>query len=158
MLEMATEGLPVARVRSMNEVASESIARVRFDMLLMTSFACAALLLAGLGVYGLMAYSVRQRTHEIGIRIALGADPRRVRRMILAQGLRLSVLGIAVGLAMAFSLVRLLAAFVYGVTSHDPTVFIGASLILVIITLAAVWLPSLRACSIDPTIALRTGA
>ena len=154
--EAATGGLPLARVRSMTEVAAESIARVRFDMLLLTSFACASVLLAALGVYGLMAYSVRQRTQEIGIRIALGASPRRMRNMILMRGLGLSAAGIALGLAMAFSLARLLAGFVYGVTPHDPLVFLAAPLALIAVTLAGVWLPSARACDIDPTIALRT--
>ncbi len=103
-----------------------------------------------------MAYSVRQRTQEIGIRIALGADPLRVRTLIFRQGLALGAAGIALGLLAAFWLSRLLAGVLFGVTSHDPLVFSAASLVLTVITIAAVWLPSGRACAIDPIIALRT--
>ena len=154
-LQMASGGLPSARVRSMDDVVGESIARARFDMWLMTIFGGCALLLAAIGVYGLMAYSVQQRTPEIGIRMALGADARAVRRMVLAQGMTLAAGGIAIGLASAFALARLLAGFLYGVPPRDPAVFAAVPLILIVVALFAVWLPALHATRISPMIALR---
>ena len=154
-LQLASGGLPSARVRSMDDVVGESIARARFDMWLMTIFGGCALLLAAIGVYGLMAYSVQQRTPEIGIRMALGADARAVRRMVLAQGMTLAAGGIAIGLASAFALARLLAGFLFGVTPRDPTVFAAVPLILIIVALFAAWLPALHATRISPMTALR---
>jgi ABC-type antimicrobial peptide transport system permease subunit len=124
-------------------------------MLLMTSFGCAALLLAAIGIYGLMAYSVQQRTQEIGIRLALGAGPADVRRMVIFHGMRLTAAGVTVGLAAAFGLTRLLAALLFGVKASDPPVFIGVAAALSVISLLAVWLPARRATRIDPISALR---
>jgi putative ABC transport system permease protein len=154
-LQLASGGLPSARVRSMDDVIGESIARARFDMWLMTIFGGCALLLAAIGVYGLIAYSVQQRTPEIGIRMALGADARAVRRMVLAQGMTLALGGIAIGLASAFALARLLAGFLFGVAPRDPAVFAAVPLILIGVALLAVWLPALHATRISPMIALR---
>ena len=154
-LSRASGGLPVARVRSMDDVVSESIARARFDMWLMTIFGCLALLLAAIGVYSSIAYAVQQRTAEIGIRMALGADSRAVRRMVLGQGMSLAMAGIALGLASAFGLARLLAGFLFGVTARDPAVFIAVPLILSGVALIAVWLPARHATRITPMIALR---
>jgi predicted permease len=154
-LQLASGGLPSARVRSMDDVVGESIARARFDMWLMTIFGGCALLLAAIGVYGLIAYSVQQRTPEIGIRMALGADARAVRRMVLAQGMTLAMGGIAIGLASAFALARLLAGFLFGVAPRDPAVFAAVPLILIGVALLAVWLPALHATRISPMIALR---
>ena len=154
-LSRASGGLPVARVRSMDDVVSESIARARFDMWLMTIFGCLALLLAAIGVYSSIAYAVQQRTAEIGIRMALGADSRAVRRMVLGQGMSLAMAGIALGLASAFGLARLLAGFLFGVTARDPAVFIAVPLILSGVALIAVWLPARHATRISPMIALR---
>jgi predicted permease len=154
-LSRASGGLPVARVRSMDDVVSESIARARFDMWLMTIFGCLALLLAAIGVYSSIAYAVQQRTAEIGIRMALGADSRAVRRMVLGQGMSLAMAGIALGLASAFGLARLLAGFLFGVTPRDPAVFIAVPLILSGVALIAVWLPARHATRISPMIALR---
>jgi predicted permease len=155
-LRRASGGLPVARVRSMDDVVAESIARARFDMWLMTIFGCCALLLAAIGVYGLIAYSVQQRTAEIGIRMALGADSRAVRRMVLGQGMSLAMAGIALGLASAFGLARLLAGFLFGVTPRDPAVFIAVPLVLSSVALVAVWLPARHATRISPMTALRS--
>src|ERR1700733_12727556 len=105
-------------VLSMDQVVSVSTARQRFNMLLMTVFGCAALLLAAIGIYGLMAYSVEQRTHEIGIRLALGADPSRVRNMVVLQGMHLAIVGVVVGIAAAFGLARFIASFLFGVKTH----------------------------------------
>jgi putative ABC transport system permease protein len=148
-------GLPVSDVRSMADVRSRSVSRQRFNMLLMAVFGGAALLLAAIGIYGLMAYSVEQRTQEIGIRLALGADTSSVRRMILVQGMRLAMIGVVIGLASAFGLARLIATLLYGVTARDPVVFVLVPTVLTVVALIGVWLPARRAVGVDPVIALR---
>ena len=148
-------GLPVSDVRSMEDVVSRSISRQRFNMLLMTVFGASALLLAAIGIYGLMAYSVEQRTQEIGIRLALGASIADVRRMVIAQGMRLAIVGVAVGLACAFGLARVVASLLYGVTPRDPLVFSATPIVLAIIAFIGVWLPARRAVAVDPVSALR---
>ena len=148
-------GLPVSDIRSMTDVVSKSISRQRFNMLLMTVFGCSALLLAAIGIYGLMAYSVAQRTQEIGIRLALGADGGRVRNMVIYQGLRLALIGVAIGLASAFGLARLVASLLFGVKAWDPLVFASVPIVLALIALVAVWLPAVRASRVDPIVALR---
>ncbi|MGE5358362.1 MAG: FtsX-like permease family protein, partial [Bacteroidales bacterium] len=153
-LRQAT-GLPVSDVRSMEQVVSVSTSRERFNMWLMTVFGCAALLLASIGIYGLMAYSVEQRTQEIGIRLALGAQGTDVRGMVVRQGMRLALAGVVAGIAAAFALSRLMTAFLFAVTPRDPLVFVGAPLLLGAVALFAVWLPARRASRIDPLIALR---
>jgi putative ABC transport system permease protein len=154
-LEQASGGLPVANVRSMDEVVSESTARADFNMTLLTLFAAAALLLAVIGIYGLMAYSVRQRTREIGIRLALGAESHDVRNMVVAEGMRLAMFGLAIGIAAAFGLTRLLQSFLFGVQAWDPLVFVTVPVILGVAALGAVWFPALRAAGTDPADALR---
>jgi predicted permease len=153
-LRQAT-GLPVTDVRSMVDVVSRSTARQRFNMWLMTVFGVCALLLAAIGIYGLMAYSVEQRTQEIGIRLALGADVASVKRMIVRHGMILTVVGIIVGLASAFGLARLMQSMLFGVTARDPLVFAGVPLVLVFVAFVAVWLPARRASRVDPMVALR---
>jgi predicted permease len=153
-LRQAT-GLPVAEVRSMAEVVSRSTSRERFNMWLMTVFGFSALLLAAIGIYGLMAYSVEQRTQEIGIRLALGAQASQVKNMVVVQGMRLAVAGVAIGLAASFGLSRLIASFLFSVGARDPMIFAGVPLVLTAIALVAVWLPARRASKVDPMIALR---
>ncbi|HEY3456715.1 MAG TPA: FtsX-like permease family protein, partial [Bryobacteraceae bacterium] len=148
-------GLPVTDVRTMAEVISRSTSRQRFNMLLMSVFAGSALLLAVIGVYGLMAYSVQQRTQEIGIRMALGAQMRDVRKMVLFQGMRFALLGVVVGTAGAFGLVRFLKSFLFGVQASDPAVFVAVPIILSLTALGAVWIPALRATRVDPVASLR---
>jgi putative ABC transport system permease protein len=148
-------GLPVSSVRSMEDVVSRSISRQRFNMLLMTVFGASALLLAAIGIYGLMAYAVEQRTQEIGIRLALGANASDVRRMIVRQGMWLAAIGIAIGLASAFGLARVIANLLYGVTSRDPVVFASVAILLGSVSLIGVWLPTRSAVRVDPVIALR---
>ena len=148
-------GLPVADVRTMDEVISRSTSRTRFNMLLMTVFGIAALFLAAIGIYGLMAYSVQQRTQEIGIRLALGAGSGQVRRMVVLQGMQLALVGVAVGVGGAFGLTRLIGAFLFGVKERDPLVFLAVAAALAIVSLLAVSLPARRATRIDPVIALR---
>ena len=153
-LRQAT-GLPVAQVRSMEEVVSLSTSRQRFNMWLMTIFGCSALLLAAIGIYGLMAYSVEQRTQEIGIRLALGAQASQVKNMVVRQGMLLAVVGVALGLGGAFLLARFIATFLFGVDKWDPLVFAGVPAILTLVALIAVWLPARRASQVDPIVALR---
>jgi ABC-type antimicrobial peptide transport system permease subunit len=139
----------------MEEVVSRSISRQRFNVLLMTVFGASALLLAAIGIYGLMAYSVAQRTQEIGIRIALGAEAQQVRRMVVVQGMRLAIVGVVLGLGAAWGLTRLMASFLYEVKATDPAVFIVMPLVLTIVSLIAVWLPARRASTVNPLTALR---
>ena len=148
-------GLPVSDVRSMDEVVTRSTSRERFNMLLMSVFGGSALLLAAIGIYGLMAYSVEQRTQEIGIRIALGAEVGQVRGMIVKQGMLLAVIGIVIGVGGAFGLSRFIESFLYSVTPRDLGVFIGAPLLLGAIAFMATWIPALRASRVDPVDALR---
>ena len=153
-LRLAT-GLPVSDVRTMDEVVSRSTARQRFNTLLMTVFGAAALLLAAIGVYGQMAYSVEQRTREIGVRLALGAETGRVWWMIVLQGLRLVAAGVVIGVAAAWGLTRLIASFLFGVEASDPATFLAVPIVLTAVALAAVAVPARRACRIDPVLALR---
>jgi len=148
-------GLPVSNVRSMAEVVSLSTSRQRFNMWLMTVFGAAALLLAAIGIYGLMAYSVAQRTQEIGIRLALGAETNQVRNMVVGQGLRLALVGLAIGLSAALALSRFLGTFVFGVSVRDPAVFSVVPAVLAAVAFLAVWLPARRASRVDPNLALR---
>jgi putative ABC transport system permease protein len=154
-LRDASGGLPVARIKSMDEIVVQSTARSDFNMLLLTVFGCAALLLAAIGVYGLMSYSVEQRTQEIGIRLALGAEVSQVRNMVIAQGMSLASAGVAIGTVAALALSRLIETLLFGVTARDPAVFVVIPAVLAIVALIAVWLPALRATRIDPIDALR---
>jgi putative ABC transport system permease protein len=154
-LRQASGGLPVAPPRSMDDVIVSSTARSDFNMLLLTIFAVSALLLAAIGIYGLMAYSVQQRTQEIGIRMALGAESHAVRNMIIRQGMSLALVGVAIGVASAFGLTRVIASFLFGVTARDPLVFLTVPLLLTTVALVSVWLPARRAASVDPVVALR---
>jgi ABC-type antimicrobial peptide transport system permease subunit len=139
----------------MEEVVSRSISRQRFNMFLMTVFGASALLLAAIGIYGLMAYSVEQRTQEIGIRMALGAEAAQVRRMVVVQGMRLAVVGVVVGLGAAWGFSRLMASLLYGVRATDPAVFAVMPALLAIVSFVAVWLPARRASTVNPLVALR---
>jgi putative ABC transport system permease protein len=155
-LQQISGGLPVSRTRSMDEVVGQSTARADFNMSLLTIFGCSALLLAAIGIYGLMAYSVRQRSQELGIRMALGAETSDVRNMMVMQGMRLALIGIAIGIGAAFGLTRLIASFLFGVKTWDPLVFTIVPILLSSVALFAVWLPAMRATRIDPVSALRS--
>jgi putative ABC transport system permease protein len=148
-------GLPVSNVRPMSEVVSLSFSRQQFNMWLMTVFGCCALLLAAIGIYGLMAYSVEQRTQEIGIRLALGAQASQVKNMVVFQGMRLALVGVVIGVAAAFALARLISTFLFGVTARDPLVFVGVPAVLTAVAVLAVWIPARRASRVDPLTALR---
>jgi predicted permease len=151
----ASGGLPVSDIRSMNEIIVRSTARQNFNMLLLTIFAGSALLLAAIGIYGLMAYSVEQRTQEIGIRMALGAERGAVRGMVIFQGVRLAVIGVVIGLAAAFGLARLLASLLFQTKTWDPVSFTLVPALLIAVAFIAVWVPAQRAIRVDPVDALR---
>jgi putative ABC transport system permease protein len=155
-LRQASNGFPVARVRPMEEVIVQSTARQDFNMLLLTIFGAAALILAAIGIYGLMAYSAQQRTQEMGIRMALGADRSKIRSLVIWHGMRLALVGVAIGIAAAFALAHLIASFLFGVKWWDPMVYITVPIILSITALLAVWIPAQRASKLDPMEALRT--
>jgi putative ABC transport system permease protein len=153
-LRQASGGFPVARIRPMEEVVIRSTSRNSFNMLLLTIFGAVALVLAAIGIYGLMAYSVQQRTQEIGIRMALGADRASIRKLVVWHGMRLALVGVVVGIGAAFGLTRLIASFLFGVKSWDPTVFVTVPVLLTAVALLAVWLPATRAAKLDPMRAL----
>ena len=154
-LRQASGGLPVAHVRTMDEILSQATAREKFNMLVLTVFGLAALLLAAVGIYGVMAYSVTRRAQEIAVRLALGADSRRIQHMVVIQGLWPVVVGMVCGVAVAFGLTRLLSSILFGVQPRDPLVFLVAPTVLLGVALVAVWLPAIRASRVDPNHALR---
>jgi predicted lysophospholipase L1 biosynthesis ABC-type transport system permease subunit len=148
-------GLPVTDVEAMDSILSTSVSRQRFNMWVMSVFGGCALLLAAIGIYGLMAYSVEQRTQEIGIRMALGAQAAQVRKMVVGQGMALAIVGVVIGLGAAFGLSRLISSFLFGVKARDPLAFSAVPLVLALVAFIAVWLPARRASKVDPIIALR---
>jgi putative ABC transport system permease protein len=146
---------PVADVRTMEGWLGRSLSRSRFSTLLLAVFAGVAALLAGVGIYGVMSYSVAQRTHEVGIRLALGARGRDVLRLVVGQGMKLASIGLALGLAVAVALTRLMEKLLFGVSPTDPLTFIVVALMIIVVALLACWLPARRAARVDPMIALR---
>jgi predicted permease len=154
-LRVASGGLPVAHIRTMDEIVVKNTSRQRFNMLLLTIFGASALLMAAIGIYGLMAYSVQQRTQEMGIRMALGAQASHIRNMVIRQGMVLALIGVVIGIAGAFGLTRFLASFLFDVKAWDPLAFIVTPLLLSAVALLAVWVPAQRAVRVDPMSALR---
>jgi predicted permease len=154
-LLVASDGLPVAHIRTMDEIVVKNTSRQRFNMLLLTIFGSSALLMAAIGIYGLMAYSVQQRTQEMGIRMALGAQASHIRNMVIRQGMVLALIGVVIGIAGAFGLTRFLASFLFDVKAWDPLAFIVTPLLLSAVALLAVWVPAQRAVRVDPMSALR---
>lgn len=145
----------VYSVRAMTEVIRTSVSSERLQMSLLGLFALVALALACVGIYGVMAHSVAQRTHEIGIRLALGARPNGILQLILRQGLVLALIGCAIGLAGAFAVTRLLSSMLYGVSPRDAVTFTGIPLLLLVVALLASYIPARRAMQVDPMVALR---
>ncbi|HET7215772.1 MAG TPA: ABC transporter permease [Terriglobia bacterium] len=154
-LRKADPHLPIGQVRTMEEVLSQSIAFRRFLMTLITAFGGFSLLLAAVGLYGVISYSMSRRTHEIGIRMALGAVRGDVLKMVIGQGLKLVLIGVVIGVAEALALTRFLSSLLYGVKPSDPLTFIAVSLILIAVALLACYIPARRAAKVDPMVALR---
>jgi predicted lysophospholipase L1 biosynthesis ABC-type transport system permease subunit len=154
-LQRASGGMPVTTIGRVDEVIGRSTARATLRMWLMGTFAVIALLLAAIGVYGVMAYAVRQRTREIGIRMAIGAEPRQVTRMVVMTSLRYSLAGIVGGLAAAAAVTRVFTAFLFGITPWDPAAFSSAVVVLSLVAGVAAWIPARRAARIDPMLTLR---
>jgi len=139
----------------MEQIISGSLAERRFTMLLLIIFASTALVLAAVGIYGVMSYAVNRRTHELGVRLALGASRREILRLVVGEGMALAAIGTAVGLMAALGLTRLMASLLYGVRPADPATLVAASLLLAGIALLACYIPAWRATKVDPLVALR---
>jgi putative ABC transport system permease protein len=154
-LRETSGGLPVAHIRTMDEVEIRNIARQRFNMLLLSVFGSAGLLMAAIGIYGVMSYSVQQRTQELGVRMALGAQRSTLRNMVIRQGMLLTVIGVVIGTGGAVWLTHFLASFLFGVKPLDPIVFVATPLLLSLVALVSVWVPAMRATRVDPMTALR---
>lgn len=146
---------PVYSVKTMTELRSEALAELRFNTLMLTLFAAIALILAAVGIYGVISYSTARRTHEIGVRMALGAQPINVLKLVLGQGMILALLGIVIGLATSFALTRVLSTLLYNVKPTDPMTFVLVSVLLAFVALVATYIPARRATRVDPNIALR---
>jgi len=142
-------------LRPMEEVVSRSISKQRLTMFLLTAFSALALVLSSVGIYGVISYLTGQRTHEIGVRVALGASSSDVLRMVLGEGMRITLIGVAIGLAAAFGLTRLITTIIYGVGATDPITFAAVAILLSAIALFACYIPARRAMRVDPMIALR---
>jgi putative ABC transport system permease protein len=154
-LRDASGGLPIAHIRSMDEIVVTTTSSQRFNMLLLTIFGASALLVAAIGIYGLMAYSVQQRTQELGIRMALGAQTSTIRNMVIRQGMLLAGIGIVIGIAGALWLTHFLASLLFGVKALDPAAFVITLLLLIAVAFVAVWFPARRATKVSPMTALR---
>jgi ABC-type antimicrobial peptide transport system permease subunit len=146
---------PMAAIATMDQLLSGSLSRSRFTMLVLGVFAALALVLACVGIYGVIAYSVTQRTQEFGIRMALGANRHDVFRLVLGQGTRLTLLGIGLGIVAALIVTRLMATLLYGISATDPLTFAAVALLLALVALAACYIPARRATRVDPIVALR---
>ncbi|HKV42903.1 MAG TPA: FtsX-like permease family protein, partial [Blastocatellia bacterium] len=147
--------VPVYDTRTMNEIAASSIGRQRLALILLGSLAALALILASIGIYGVMSFGVAQRAHEIGIRLALGATRSTVLTLVVGNGLKLAVLGVVIGLGFSVLVTRYLSSLLYGVTARDPLTFVLIPLILILVAAAAAYLPAHRATRVDPLEALR---
>jgi len=147
--------LAVDSIATMEQLLADSISLRRFSMLLLMIFAGAALTLAAVGIYGVISYSVTQRTHEIGVRMALGAQTKDVLAMVLKQGMRLALIGAGIGLVASFALTRLMKDLLFGVGATDSLTFVMIALLLMVAALLACWIPARRATRVDPVVALR---
>jgi putative ABC transport system permease protein len=141
--------------KPLEEIVADSLAARRFSMILLGVFAALALLLSSIGIYGVISYVVGQRTHEIGIRMALGAQRGHVLRLMLGEGMKMALVGVAIGIAASLGLTRLMANMLFGVSAADPITFCGVALVLAGVALTACYIPARRAMRVDPMVALR---
>jgi len=155
-VESVDQDQPVSALTTMDAIIAKSVAPQRFRMLLLGLFASLALILATLGTYSVLSYAVEQRTHEIGVRTALGAAPIDILRLVVAQGFRITLLGVIAGLLGALALTRFMANMLYGIGATDPLTFAAVALLLFAAALAACYVPARRAAKVDPMVALRT--
>jgi putative ABC transport system permease protein len=146
---------PISQIVMMDERLSDSVAQRRYQTLLFSVFAAVALVIAIVGIYGVISYAVSQRTHEIGIRMALGAQTGDVLRMVVGQGMRLTLIGAALGVAAALGLTRVIESLLFNISATDPATFVSITLLLVIVALIASYIPARRATRVDPLIALK---
>ena len=154
-IQFADPNVPVFAIQPLPQALGQSLSQPRFNMLLFGLFATLAVVLAAIGIYGVVSYLVTQRTHEIGVRMAFGAERRDVLGMVLGDGAKMALLGVAIGLVAAFGLTRLMAEMLFGVTAHDPLTFAGVASLLTLVALAACYIPARRATKVDPMVALR---
>jgi ABC-type antimicrobial peptide transport system permease subunit len=154
-VESVDKNQPLSDARTMDDIVSSSVAPRRFKMLLLGLFALLALVLAAVGIYGVIAYSCSQRTHEFGIRMALGAKPGDILKSVIRQGFRLALIGVGIGVVGAFALTRFIASLLYGVKPTDPVTFTAVTLLLIGVTVLASYFPARRATKVDPVVALR---
>jgi putative ABC transport system permease protein len=148
------KSVPLGNPRTMNDMVERTLLQKKFTMLLLSIFAGTALLLAAIGLYSVISYSVAQRTHELGIRLALGAQRSDLLRLILQQGMTVVAVGVVVGIVASIALTRLMATLLYGTSATDPITFFALSMALLFVALVACWLPARRASAVDPIIAL----
>jgi putative ABC transport system permease protein len=146
---------PISEIATMQQMVDESVSTRHLTLVLLGLFSGLALVLAAIGIYGVISYSVQQRTHEIGIRMALGAQRSNVLRLVVGQGVKLATIGVLIGIAAALGLMRLLTTLLFGVSANDPITFAAASAILLLVALAACYIPARRAIAVDPMVALR---
>jgi putative ABC transport system permease protein len=154
-IKAVDKDLAVANINTMNSILARSVAPRSWSMLLLTVFAGAAVMLAAIGIYGVLSYVVAQRVGEIGIRLALGAQTADVFKLMIGQGMRLALTGVVLGLAFSFALTRLMKSLLYEVSATDSLTFAGVALLLALVALLACWVPARRATKVDPLIALR---
>jgi predicted permease len=154
-VEALDKDVPVAKIETMEQLVSDSVAQPRFIMLLLAIFAAVALALAAIGVYGMIAFSITQRRHEIGIRMALGAEARSILKLVVGQGMILALIGMAIGLGLAFAFTRIITGLLFEVSATDPQTFIGISILLLGVSLVAILVPARRALSVDPIVTLK---
>ena len=155
MFEKTNSQQTIYGVQTLESIVFDSVASQRFTMFLLGAFAVLAVLLASIGIYGVVSYVVGQRTHEIGLRIALGANRSDVLRLVLGESAAMAIVGVTLGIGAAFGLTRLLAKMLYGVSAHDPFTFAGVAILLTAVALAASYTPARRAMGVDPVVALR---
>ncbi len=146
---------PVFNVRTMEQIVGESMAPRRFSMMLLAIFAVVALVLASIGIYGMMSYSVAQRTREIGLRMTLGAQRSNVLRLVIGHGMKLALTGVVLGLIASLALTRTMKNLLFGVSATDPLTFVAIAFLLALVALLACWVPARRATKVDPIVALR---